>query len=90
MTNEKKLPSDLDYELREYIKSSHEYVENFDYSISDDGKQITLSGNPGNVDRNELLECVYHVEKMLNISFENVSIINGRCRFIFNFNEDEN
>ena len=55
MTNEKKLPSDLDYELREYIKSSHEYVENFDYSISDDGKQITLSGNPGNVDRNELL-----------------------------------
>ena len=90
MTNEKKLPSDLDYELREYIKSSHEYVENFDYSISDDGKQITLSGNPGNVDRNELLKCVYHVEKMLNISFENVSIINGRCRFIFNFNEDEN
>ena len=43
MTNEKRLPPELDKKLRDYIKETHPVVVDFDYNISDDGELIHLT-----------------------------------------------
>lgn len=49
MVNDKRLNADKEEELFNLI-NRFKSVENFKYNISEDGKEITLSGRMGNTD----------------------------------------
>lgn len=81
------LSPDLDKELRDYIVEFHPNVVNFDYRLSDDGSEISLSGNVISYNSSNVIEGINNVEKLLNATFKSVTDIKGFYTYTYSFNE---
>lgn len=89
MSEENKLTPELDKKLRDYIANNYESVQDFDYKISENGEEITLSGKLNMPNSEVFIGAIKDVEKMLNVTYVNVMSLNGVYSFIYKFNEDK-
>ncbi len=84
MVNDKRLNADKEEELFNLI-NRFKSVENFKYNISEDGKEITLSGRMGNTDSERIYDIIENIENMLNVKYKRISSVNGYHSFTYEF-----
>lgn len=84
MVNDKRLNADKEEELFNLI-NTFKSVENFKYNISEDGKEITLSGRMGNTDSEHIYDIIENIENMLNVKYKRISSVNGYHSFTYEF-----
>jgi len=87
MTNEKRLPPELDKKLRDYIKETHPVVVDFDYNISDDGELIHLTSHLTRINEESALQGIINIEKLLDVTYVNMVTIKGFYTYTYKFNK---
>jgi hypothetical protein len=83
----KRLNSNLDKKLREFIKTDCSYVEDFDYHVKSETNEIVLKGVSSFENTDIVLENIKNIEKILNAKYQEYMILNGVEKLIFKFNE---
>jgi hypothetical protein len=87
MSCKKKLSPSLDEKLRDYFAREFPYIEDYDYTISDDGSEIIMTGKFSIPNSDDILEGIKDVEEMLDVTFLRITSVNEVYTFFYKFNE---
>lgn len=84
--DEKRLDPEVERKIKEEI-DKWPALSNFHYIISEDGKEISVSMNISVPNSENADIAIKRGEKILNATFEKITIINDVYTFILKFNQ---
>ena len=86
MTN-KRLDPEFEEQLYDYLNNNHPDVAKFEYEITDENI-IIFSGFINNEYNSEkALDCIQHLEKMMDAHFVGITNIKSHFTFSYKFNQ---